>query len=130
MKLDRVARQEIIKDSSSDKLGPLEGALSDNYPSAGDNEFTKFISTYFCSFLWFLAKNQNYHFRWKMSNKTKVPVTAAARLKNDYLRLKKEPIPLVYAEVRTFKNPMWKSDQMTTWKDPNGLYLKIPYHYF
>jgi len=33
-----------------------------------------------------------------MSNKTKVPVTAAARLKNDYLRLKKEPIPLVYAE--------------------------------
>ena len=39
-----------------------------------------------------------------MSNKTKVPVTAAARLKNDYLRLKKEPIPLVYAEVRTFKN--------------------------
>ena len=37
-----------------------------------------------------------------MSNKTKVPVTAAARLKNDYLRLKKEPIPLVYAEVRTF----------------------------
>ena len=37
-----------------------------------------------------------------MSNKTKVPVTAAARLKNDYLRLKKEPIPLVYAEVRTY----------------------------
>ena len=39
-----------------------------------------------------------------MSNKTKVPVTAAARLKNDYLRLKKEPIPLVYAEVRFFKD--------------------------
>lgn len=31
-------------------------------------------------------------------SKSKVPVTATARLKNDYLRLKKEPIPLVYAE--------------------------------
>ena len=56
-----------------------------------------------------------------MSNKTKVPVTAAARLKNDYLRLKKEPIPLVYAEVRTFK---------TESTPVCGLYLEIPYHYF
>ena len=62
-KLDRVARQEIIKDSSSDKLGPLEGALSDNYPSAGDKEFTKFISTYFCSFLWFLAKKLSFQMK-------------------------------------------------------------------
>ena len=44
MKLDRVARQKIIKDSSSDKLGPLEGALSDNYPSAGGREFSKFMT--------------------------------------------------------------------------------------
>ena len=46
-----------------------------------------------------------------MSNKTKVPVTAAARLKNDYLRLKKEPIPLVYAEVRYPPNPFVKFER-------------------
>ena len=31
--------------------------------------------------------------------KTSVPVTAMMCLKNDYMRLRKEPVPLVYAEV-------------------------------
>ena len=36
----RCKAEKLIKDSSSDKLGPLEGALSDNYPSAGVREFS------------------------------------------------------------------------------------------
>ena len=34
-----------------------------------------------------------------MSSKSKVGFAATDRLKNDYIRLKREPIPLVYAEV-------------------------------
>jgi len=58
-----------------------------------------------------------------MSNKTKVPVTAAARLKNDYLRLKKEPIPLVYAEVRTFKNVEFRPNDHLWSLSQNSLFL-------
>ena len=65
MILDRVARQKIIKDSSSDKLGPLEGALSDNYPSAGDKEFTKFISKYFLLVFMVPGKKSKISFQMK-----------------------------------------------------------------
>jgi len=33
-----------------------------------------------------------------MSPKSKVPITAAHRLRQDYLRLKKDPVPYITAE--------------------------------
>ena len=34
----------------------------------------------------------------KMSSKSKVPITATQRLRQDYLRLKKDPVPYITAE--------------------------------
>lgn len=39
--------------------------------------------------------------------KTSVPVTAMMRLKNDYMRLRKEPVPLVYAEPDPSNMLVW-----------------------
>ena len=39
--------------------------------------------------------------------RTNVPVTAMMRLKNDYMRLQKEPIPLIFAEPDPSNMLVW-----------------------